>query len=400
MIKTTRPKILYITFRVLYPPNYGYQIRAFNLGRILASKYKVDLLAISEEKIDEKSIQDLNKIFNKVIIFYKKPYQFLLNAFLGIFKEEPLQVSYYYFRDIQDWINSHYKEYDLIFCLTIRTTKYLQNIDIKKTVDLIDAISLNYQTAAKIRKNFFWKFIYSFENKRLLPYEQKALQDFDLGFITSNFDKKFITRERPELENKLLVIPNGVKPYYLRENNEKIKEKDWILFLGKMDYPPNEDAVIYFSREIFPALRKKIKNIGFLIVGGNLTKRVLRLKNISGVRLTGFVKDPSFYLRKAKIIVIPLRFCAGIQNKILEAMALGKAVITSPIAARGIEGKEGVHFLIAKDREDFIEKILELFSNSEKRKFIGKNAKELIKKKYTWQRIEEDLFSNISKIIF
>ena len=392
-------KILFIVPRPFYPPYYGYQIRAFNISKTLVSKYDVDVLLITEEKIVSTDTKILKKIFKHLIIFQKSKWRFFVNAIWGIFKNDPLQVSYYYFDDIQQWINSHAKQYDIIFCSTLRTTKYVEKIiGPKKIIDFIDAISLHYKIATDIRKNLLWKVIYFFESRRLLSYERKVINKFDLGFVSSQLDKDFIIQgELKKLDDKLLVVPNGVNQNYLMDN-QSLAEKNWLVFLGKMNYPPNEDAVIYFSKNIFPILKNRLKNLEFLIVGIKPSKKVLKLNNIPGVKVLGFVPDPSLYLKQAKLIVVPLRFGGGIQNKVLEPMALGKVIISTPFGVRWLEGKDGIHFLVAQNDQDFIQKILDLLNNQEKRIRIGHNARKLIFQKYTWQIIGRQLLSYIERL--
>lgn len=391
-------KILYLTFRVPYPLYSGYAIRSFNLGKILASRYQVDLVSLGNKKTEKDSIDHLEKVFNKVIIFPKSKHLSLFNVFLGIFSQKPLQVSYYYSKDFQKWIDLHQREYDIVFCSTIRTADYVKETGCKKVIDFIDAISLHYQKGAKVRKNIIWKLVYFLEGKRLLSYERKLLNFFDLSLVVSSFDKNFISG-KPSGKNNFLILPNGVNPAYLKEEKKKIEEKDNLVFFGKMDYYPNKEAVGYFLKNVFPALKKKIPNIEFLIIG-SFSEKLKNLEAIPGVRIIGFVEDPSTYLRQAKAIVVPLRMGAGIQNKVIEAMALGRVVVSSPIGVRGIKGENKLHFLVAQDDKAFVDEIIDVFSDSRKRAYIGKNAKELIQKEYTWEKIEKDLLNYINKLSY
>ena len=178
-----------------------------------------------------------------------------------------------------------------------------------------------------------------------------------------------------------------------------MEEKNWIVFLGKMNYYPNEDSVVYFARQVFPLLRSKLKNVKFIIVGAYPTRRVQALSKIPGVEVTGFVDDPYEYLGRAKVVVAPIRLGAGIQNKILEAMALRKPVVTTSKGARGIAGgADGKHFVVADDPEKMAEKILELLNDPERRREIGQNARALIEERYTWDVIGAELLAEIEKV--
>jgi len=391
-------KILMISYRFPYPLIDGSRIRIYNIGKILAERYQVDLLAINEGKIAAEDIREMEKIFNKVIPYSFNPTWFKLNTLKGLFSKNSLQIYYHYFKKVQEWINQHYTEYDLIFCVHIRMTKYLRKItNIPKVIDFIDATSINYQEAQR-NSGGLWRFIYPVENKRTLSYELKMLKEFDKVFITSPFDKQYLVDNSQNVIDNLIIIPNGVKEELLiRKNN--FKEEKWIVFLGKMNYSPNVDAVIYFAKRIFPLIIKIEDDLKFIIVGSNPTKEILKLGRRKNIKVTGFVEDPYEYLEKAKIVVAPLRFGAGTQYKILEAMALGKVVVTTSKGARGISGEDGKHFIIVDNEKEMSKKILDLIDDKLKRDRIGNNAKKLINSKYRWDIIGEKLYKEVDKVL-
>ena len=391
-------KILMISYRFPYPLIDGSRIRIYNIGKILAERYQVDLLAINEGKIAAEDIREMEKIFNKVIPYSFNPTWFKLNTLKGLFSKNSLQIYYHYFKKVQEWINQHYTEYDLIFCVHIRMTKYLRKItNIPKVIDFIDATSINYQEAQKNSAGL-WRFIYPIENKRTLSYELKMLKEFDKVFITSPFDKQYLVDNSQNVIDNLIIIPNGVKEELLTRKNN-FKEEKWIVFLGKMNYSPNVDAVIYFANKIFLLIIKIEDDLKFIIVGSNPTKEILKLGRRKNIKVTGFVEDPYEYLEKAKIVVAPLRFGAGTQYKILEAMALGKVVVTTSKGARGISGEDGKHFIIVDNEKEMAKKILDLIDDKLKRDRIGNNAKKLINSKYRWDIIGEKLYKEVDKVL-
>jgi len=390
-------KILYITFRLPWPPEKGgYNLRAFNLGKILAETHYVDLLTIIEKKEEERYLNNLERTFNSVIYFYHPKIFKYFGAFKAIFSSKPLQVGYFFSPKIYSWIKNNHQKYDLVFCSEIRTAEYIKSLKIKKIIDFVDAISLNYQQTVKY-VNFFWKIIYFIENKRLINYEREIVNKFDLSFIVTQKEKDFIRKKE---EKKMIVLPNGVKEnIFKRELNKK--EENWISFLGKMDYLPNEDACLFFARKIFPKIKEKYPELFFYIVGISPTKKILNLKKNPGIKITGFIEDPYHYLERSKIIVASLRVGAGIQNKILEAMILGKTVVTTPIGASGIpEAKNGEHFIVVdhKNPDEMTDKIIALMENDKERKRIGTNAKKLILENYNWNKIGKILLENIINI--
>lgn len=389
-------KILILSSRIPYPLIGGDRIRIYNTGKILSRRYKVDLACIGEGKVRKEYIEKLKEIFHKVILFSYPHLRFRWNAFKGIFSNEPLQTHYYYFLEVQNWIDKNFRSYDLIFAYHIRTAKYIEDIDCPKVVDLVDAISMNYLKAVK-NVNGLWRLIYGIENRRVLPYEIKTINCFDRSFIISDVDRNYLIRHGAKPE-RISVIPGVVKDEVVKRSSQA-REKDQIAFLGKMNYAPNEDAVIYFARRVFPILRRSGRRLRFVIIGAHPTKAVLDLEKIEGIVVTGFMKNPYPVFGASKVVVAPMRFGAGIQNKILEAMALRKAVVTTSLGAQGIKGKDDEHFLVADRAEEMAEKILSLLEDREKRKSMGKKARALIEKEYSWDTIGEKFLVEIGQII-
>jgi len=263
-----------------------------------------------------------------------------------------------------------------------------------KIIDLIDATSINYQGGKKFLKSI-WKLIYEVEANRLTLYELFTLKSFSKSFVSAEFDRSYLKNNSDSFEHNLKVISNGVDEGIFRRDGSKVKEENWITFLGKMNYLPNIDAVTYFAEEVFSDIRQK-SGVKFMIVGTRPNKRVMKLEKMEGIEVTGFVEDPHDYLEKSKIVVATLRFGSGMQYKILEAMALGKPVVTTSIGARGIKGQNGKHFIIANSKKDLVYNILELLENSSMRMSIGRNAKELVKNNYTWKIIGKKLTEEVN----
>lgn len=377
----------------------GDRMRVYYLGKILATKYKVDLLCINEGRENPETIEELKRFFHQVFVFSFPKISFFINAFLGFFSKKPLQVHCYYFKKIQKWINKNIGNYDIVFCNHIRTTEYVKNFNIKKIIDFHDALSKNYKSVIKIAPGFK-KIIYFIENKRLLNYELEILKKFEFALITSLVDRDYILKNYQGRDKDILIVPMGIKEELL-ERKFNGKEENWISFLGTMTYSPNEDATLYFAKEVFLKIQKKITNTNFYIIGDRPSRRILALKRSLGINITGFVQDPYYYLERSQIVVAPVRQGTGIQNKVLEGMVLGKTVVTTPIGASGIpEARNGEHFIVIdpKNPDEMADKIIALMKNDKERKRIGDNAKKLILENYTWDKIGKILLENICKL--
>jgi len=398
-------RILFLTYRI---PDIslkdGYSIRILGLAQILKREYQIDLASLFRKELKVEYKKGLKEIFNNLYLFPKNIFSEKIGAIKGVLSSGPIQEDIYLSPEMRRWVGRNYKKYNLIFCETLRTMTYVKNLKIPKVIDLIESLSLKYKRAKKF-VNPLWKLIYQIEIPRIREREKEVLKDFDRIFISSPFDKEYlIENSKLKTQNsKLIVISNGVKEEVIHypSSNIQYPEENYISFFGKMDYQPNEDAVWWFSREVFPRLKNKIPDLKFYIVGTNPTKKIKKLKINKNIKITDYLKNPYEILRKSKLIVVPLRFGAGIQNKVLESMALGKTIITSPIGAQGIpEAKSGEHFEVIKEDRPGIwaEKILTLLFNSRKRNDLGEKAKKLIEENYRWEKIGDKLLDIINEL--
>lgn len=389
-------KILIISPRIPYPPVGGDKLLIFNQIKYLSNIYDIDLLYIDNGKKNKDSIKELKKYCNNVINFnYKKP-SFFLNVFNGLMSNKPLQVHYFFFKEIKKWITQNYQKYDLIYNYHIRTAEYIKDLNIPKIINLVDAISLNYQRAQDSGSGI-WNLIYNIEKKRVLPYELECIEEFDKSFLVSNYDVDYLI-DKDANPYKIKVLPVSVNEELLKLKS-KVEKRD-IVFLGKMNYQPNVDAVIFFTKKVLPYINKK-ENIKFYIVGAYPTNAVKRLaSNNENVIVTGFVDDPYEYLQEAKLVVAPMISGAGIQNKVLESMAIAKPVITTEIGAQGISQAENGNNIFIRNKPIEMKKIIiRLLNDSDLRKKIGFKARETIKKHYTMESLGEILEMEIEKAI-
>lgn len=387
-------KVLYLISRFPYPLVSGDRIRMYNISKVLAKNFKVDVFSLTDYPISKENYENYKKLFNNVYVKYIPKYFSYAKVILNLFNNQPLQVSYYYFNKVKKEILSINKKnkYDLIFCSHIRTTKYVKDINIPKVVDLVDSISLNYLRSKNLGSNFIWRLIYRLEKKKVLSYEKKNPSCFDYCFTTSKIDTNHI--KKISGKDNIETIPLGVNNELLNYQNNH-QDKNIISFFGKMNYNPNIDAVIYFVNDIWPKIKNRLKEAKFYVMGYRPNLKIKKLSNDKKIVVTGFLKNPYNLLSQSKIIIAPMVSGAGIQNKILEAMALGKCVITTSFGAGGIVGRDGVNFIIKDDPDEFAEEIIKLWNDKEKRTYIGQNAKKLLMENYRWDKTTEKLIKII-----
>lgn len=385
-------KILMLTSRLPYPPFGGDKLKNFNLLKILSKHFKVVLVTVTNEKLDEETKRILEKYTDSYKVFEKSKVDFVLSASKTLLNQEPLQVNYYYFKDVQNYVNDIAKDIDCIVSTLIRTSKYAIDVKKPKIFDMADSLGQNYKKSLPNVKSFFWKNIYKFESNRLIDYEKLTIHKFDKTFL---FNKEEI--KQFNIPDKIKFIPHGVNEDLLSYENNNNKFNNYVAFFGKMDYQPNIDAVVWFVENILERLDKKIK---FIIVGGKPTQKIQEYeKNYTNVEVTGFVDDPYEILKSCIAVVAPMQTGAGIQNKILETMALGTVNIVSTLAAIPIGAEDKKDFIILDKPLEIINTINDIHQNKNNYYFYKENCRNFIKQNFTWSIYEKVYIDTIEEIM-
>jgi len=383
-------KVLLISSRFPYPPIGGDKLKNYNLIKILSKHYSIHFVSLIDRNINEQDIKFCEEFCYEYKIFKKSKYQSILNVLKSLFNNKPMQVNYYYFDDVQEYISHKVNEVDFIINTLIRTSEYVINIQSKpKFLDMVDSIALNYERSLNNVKSIFWRLIYSYEAKLLKRYEQNCIEKYSNTFFVNNKETDYWSKF-----GKTTWIPNGVNEilFYYSKKNEKYK--NYIAFFGKMDYQPNIDAVVWFMKNVFNELNQDIK---FVIVGINPTDKIKQYEN-DRVEITGYIDDPYEMLNSCFAIIAPMQTGGGIQNKILETMALGSLVVTNSLGADPIVGSENnEHLIVVNDSSGFVHVINEIYFGNVDYKTLRDNAKNLIRNHYTWDSYEKRLLEILAK---
>jgi sugar transferase (PEP-CTERM/EpsH1 system associated) len=402
-------KILYLAHRIPYPPNKGDKIRSFNEIKYLSQKNEVDLICLADDKKDLVYVKELEKICGKVSVFFLDKKTALLRGFLSLLKNRPISAGYFYLSGVQNVFDKWIKEsdYDAVLCFCSPMAEYVFRCgyqkklkDIHLAMDFCDLDSDKWNQYSK-NSSFIKKRIYKKESKLLSEYEKKVNKFFDNSFFVSSPEAELFKSKFPECKN-VYSIPNGVDYDFFsfdkKRENVYLKKNAFspvMVFTGAMDYYANIDAVLWFAKKIFPAIKEKYPDSIFCIAGSNPSDEVSELEKSNGIIVTGFVEDIRPYYQHADISVIPLRIARGIQNKVLEAMSMGKAVVSTTKALEGINATKNEVFN-ADFEDEFAQKIMELFENMELREKTGKNARNFVEKNFSWKVSMSDLERKLS----
>jgi len=379
-------KILFLANRIPYPPYRGDKLKIFNLARRLQKDHELYLVTFTQTPEEAQYKTELEKIFKEVHLIYLPKWKSAMNCLSAAWDDTPLQVLYFKSAEMQEKLNEVLRthKFDAVHVQHLRMSPYLaQRKDVPRILDLPDAFSLYWERRKKIKRGFARKTFETLEQKRVLKYEP-VLKEYDMSLVCSAEDLEYL-KKLHGLDN-IRLLPNGVDldTFYPREHD--YSHNHTLLFTGNMDYAPNVDAVIYFAQEILPAILKKFPQTKLIIAGQRPISKVQDLAN-DYIKVTGFVEDIAAVYDTASVVVAPLRFGAGTQNKVLEAMAMGIPVVCSNIGFKGLGINSGDGAIMQTEPNAFAQSVIELLSSEELRKKVGTKGMEVIKNNFGWDAI-------------
>lgn len=395
-------KILYLAHRIPYPPNKGDKIRSYHQVRYLAERHQVDLGCLCDAPEDLDHVGMLRTWCRSVQAVPLTPWKARLKSLLQLPGSMPLSVSYFYSPRLQRWVDERLgaQSYDAVLCFSSSMAEYLFSSRHKKTLwqpggkvrKVMDFCDLDSDKWAQYAKHssipFSW--VYDEESRRLLAYERNVHESFDVSiFITEREGQLFLQRNPGAYPP--WIVGNGVNADFFcpvdgDEAEPRGKEGEaTVVFVGAMDYQANVDGVLWFAETVWPRIRQTFPNAGFTIVGSRPHVKIRRLGGSQGMRVTGFVPDVRPYLRSAVCVVAPLRLARGVQNKVLEAMAMGKAVVATPQALEGLEAVPDRDVLCAEEGEVFAGAVIQVMENRDKRRRLERNARDYVLKHHSWE---------------
>ncbi len=395
-----RPRVLFLASRLPYPVIGGDRLRVTNCARILASRYDVDLLAISSVELTPETEAELKRTFRNVRVFSYKKRRLLMNAVTGSLRGLPAEVGAFDIPEVHAWLRENAARYDLAWCHLIRMAPYWADLPRLRVIDMADAISRHY---AEARKGVppHWSLFYRSQAGRVLQYEGKALTRFARAFVHTPEDLDWLASAFPQSKDRLAVSEMGVPEEFIRNFAPALTGggPPSIGFLGKMNYRPNEDAAVHFARKVLPLIRKSVPQASFTVIGAYPTEKILELAKLPGIEVTGIVEDPAASLGAATVVVAPMRLGGGIQNKVLQAMVMGKPVVATPLAVRGIGGEDGRHFMVTERPEDMAKAVISLLGGPNLRMVIGVAARAHVLQRFTWDGIGKRLLAETEALL-
>jgi sugar transferase (PEP-CTERM/EpsH1 system associated) len=383
------PNLLFISHRMPFPPDKGEKIRGYNLITHLAKTYRIHLGCLAESADELRHVAHLRTICTSVAAFPIHRRRQKLKALLRVRPGRPLMLDYYAHPALRRWVDTIAAEhaFDVVYIFCTAMAPYALHIPCPARI--LDMQDIDSEKWALYAENARWpaSMIWQREARTLLAYERYAAMQCDMTFLVTEAETRRFAELAPETADRLTWIQMGVDANRLEPTAELADpyegEGPHLVFVGNMDYWPNADAAIWFVEAILPLVRHRMPAAQFHIVGANPTPDVQRLANQPGVHVTGRVADVRPYVAHATVSVAPLRMARGVQNKVLEAMALRCPVVASSPAVAGVRGAEpGRDLLVADGPEATANAIVEVIEG--RHPHLTANGRALIERLYTW----------------
>lgn len=372
--------ILFVTPRFPYPPLKGDQVIPFYRLKYLSKRHSISLLTFYQNEKELEFLRELSCFCEKIKYVKLTKFQAVLNmALAGITNQLPFQVLYYRsgkFRKALDEIIAG-NEYDIIHTYMLRLAEYSKDLPGRKIIDLVDSMQLNLQRRARMEKLPI-RLAFFEELRRITKYENVITKYFNYGIVVSENDKNQIKTKN------VIAIPLGIDTDIFKPN-DSLHDTNTIIFSGNMGYFPNEHAAIWFANHILDRINREIPDVRFVIAGNNPSNKIKKLHDGRKIIVTGFVESIVAELQKAKLAVAPMQSGSGMQFKILEAMSCGLPVVATSMGVGTISATDKVNIRIEDEPAQFAEACINLLKDDRQAKNIGKNARQLILDKYSWE---------------
>jgi polysaccharide biosynthesis protein PslH len=396
-----------ILYLVPYVPNL-IRVRPYNLIRHLSEQgHRVTVLTLWSTLSEQDDIKKLEQFSQKVFAVPLPVSRSLINSLMALPLRTPIQANYCWqpllHKMLVELISGQNGEpvFDVVHVEHLRGVKYAlelkSQLSHEKRIpiiwDSVDSISMLFKQAVVSSKSFFGRWLTRFELGRTESYERWLVGQFQRVLVTSQLDKiAFLSLQSSDFrESRITVLPNGVDLDYFSPDCSVVREPDSLVISGKMSYHANITMTLHLVEKIMPLIWKKRPQVKVYIVGKDPSKEVITLGNDRRITVTGTVGDIRPYLRKASISVTPIMYGAGIQNKVLEAMACATPVVSTSKAISALSTQPGRDLISADGPEDFAAAVLGLLDNAELRREIGEAGRRYVETNHRWDNIVEKL---------
>lgn len=381
--------ILYLAHRIPYPPDKGDKIRSYHQVRHLGERHRVRLVCFADDPVDHAHADVLREFCASVDVVYRSPRAARIAGLRGLLDGRAISVAAFDSRALRRAASERLLGADVVLAFSSVMAQYVPVENPRpRVLDFVDADSEKWRLyAGHSRWPLSW--VYAREAARLGAFEERAARAWDHSLFVSEREARVLRERAPDVP--VGVIVNGIDLDYFAppaavggNGAAPHAAEPRIVFTGMMDYFPNVDGVRWFVSEVFPGVRAVVPNARFVIVGRNPARSVRALASTPGIEVTGAVPDVRPYLAAASVACAPLRVARGLQNKILEAMAMGLPVVATRAAYEGLDGAETAGIEVADDPADFAARLAGLLQDDARRRAAGRQARAYVESRHKW----------------
>lgn len=380
--------LLLLIHRIPYPPNKGDKIRSYNLLKHLARDYRVHLATFVDDADDWQHVPKVEELCASSHFAALNPLLARVRSLGALVKNRSLSLDYYQDAGMARWVEQTVAAHGIkrVMVFSSPMAQYVDGIrDARRVIDFCDVDSDKWRQYAD-KKSWPMSWLYRHEARQLLRYERQVASQYDASLFVSKPEADLFRQLAPESVARIGHFSNGVDTDYFSPEHELASpyapDEKALVFTGAMDYWPNVDAVQWFCDDVFPALSARDPALRFYIVGSRPNPQVQALAQRAGVTVTGTVPDVRPYIRHATVAVAPLRIARGIQNKVLEAMAMAVPTVVSPQALEGIDAVAERELAVADGAPAWIETLGALLARDNRE--MGRAARARVEHHYSW----------------
>src|SRR5262249_10880909 len=387
--------ILFLCHRIPYPPNKGDKIRSWHVLRHLAAKHTVHLACFIDTAGDWVHRETLKRLCGECYFERLEPSPMRWRNLMGLAFGKSVTESHFESAALRRWVKQVAARHQIttVYVSSSAMAQYLPAVggpDVQRIIDFVDLDSEKWRQYAHNRKPPL-RWVYDLEAHRLSAFEREVARVATAALFVTDGEAESFRRAAPESSAKVVTIRNGVDTNYFcpeRAYGSPFEAgSKAIVFTGAMSYWANEDAVQWFATTAFPRVREQEPQAEFWIVGAGPSAGVKRLERLPGVRVTGEVPDVRPYICHAATVVVPMRIGRGVQNKVLEAMAMAKSVVASEMARSGLDAAASDGRLHAgATPTEFVGHLVRLLRDTHHAAEMGKRAREWVIAEYGWDR--------------
>lgn len=388
-------KILFLAHRVPYPPDKGDKIRAFHeMCALFERGHDIHLFAFADDLNDLQYQVELSRYCSEVRVLPLRRMTGRLRAAASLAQSRPLSVGYYASQRMRKLVDRAVStsDFDAVLVYSSTMAQYAPaSLAARTVVDLVDVDSEKWRDYSRISGGLKARLL-ALESERLRRYEYEIIHQAACTFLSSSREASLLDElDEFTCRARLRIMTNGVDTEYFHPWDSPPETRPCLVFTGVMNYLPNVEGVCRFVEQVWPLIRAESPEADFVIVGRNPVEAVRKLATHRGVSVTGEVDDVRPYLRRATVMVAPLNFARGVQNKVLEAMAMRKPVVATPAAVAGLRVEDGIQVSIAQSPQAFASAVVRIINDRDWRESLADSARSFVEREHQWPSILQPL---------